>query len=173
MNSHQIKWEQLLHEAVEKPGSILAAYSQFHNYSLGNCMLALMQCHQRGIQPGPMAPYKRWQELGRHVRRGEKALTLCMPLTVKKKQDQEDGEPEVRTVFVFRNKWFVLSQTEGETFEPEPIPVYDRVLDDGLGPWSQILVCDFGARFSSTLFFRLLSIKNLGSRDGNQHTAIN
>jgi antirestriction protein ArdC len=126
MNRNQIKWEQLLQEAVEKPGSILAAYSQFHQYSIGNCMLALMQCHARGIQPGPMAPYSRWKELGRYVRRGEKALTLCMPITVKKKGEQEEGEPEFRTVFIFKPRWFVLSQTAGEDFEPEPIPDWDK-----------------------------------------------
>ena len=57
-----------------QPGILSQAYQQFHAYSLGNQLLAIMQCHQRGIEPGPMATYPRWQELGRHVKRGEKAL---------------------------------------------------------------------------------------------------
>ena len=69
----------LLQSAVTEPGILSQAYSQFHSYSLGNQLLAMMQCHQRGIEPGPMATYPRWRELGRHVKRGEKALTLCMP----------------------------------------------------------------------------------------------
>ena len=49
----ELNWENLLTEAVTKPGKILAAYSLFHNYSLGNAMLALIQCEMHGIQPGP------------------------------------------------------------------------------------------------------------------------
>lgn len=126
MNQNQIKWEQLLQEAVNKPGSMLAAYTQFHNYSLGNCMLALMQCQARDIHPGPIATYNRWNELGRHVKRGEKALTLCMPLTVKKKAEEETEEPDYRTFFAYKRRWFVLSQTDGEKVSfPDP-PEWDR-----------------------------------------------
>jgi hypothetical protein len=39
------KWSSLLVEAVNKPGMIMEAYSAFHNYSIGNQILALMQCH--------------------------------------------------------------------------------------------------------------------------------
>ena len=68
----------LLQSAVQEPGILSRAYSQFHSYSLGNQLLAMMQCHQRGIEPGPMATFPGWKALGRHVRKGEKALTLCM-----------------------------------------------------------------------------------------------
>lgn len=67
---------RLLETAVNEPGTISTAYSAFHSYSLGNQLLALSQCLQRGIQPGPIATFQRWKELGRHVKRGEKALTL-------------------------------------------------------------------------------------------------
>ena len=76
-----VSWAALLQEAVSKPGYIHEAYSRFHNYSLGNQLLALFQCLVRGIQAGPLATFPRWKELGRHVKKGEKALTLCMPLT--------------------------------------------------------------------------------------------
>src|SRR5579864_8901113 len=75
---------ELLQKAVTEPGILSAAYSQFHNYSLGNVLLAAGQCHARGISLGPMATYPRWQELGRHVKQGEKALTLCQPVTIRK-----------------------------------------------------------------------------------------
>jgi hypothetical protein len=39
-----ISWAALLDEAVKKPGFIHEAYSRFHNYSLGNQLLALFQC---------------------------------------------------------------------------------------------------------------------------------
>ena len=47
----ELNWEHLLTEAVTKPGKILAAYSLFHNYSLANALLALIQCEMHGIQP--------------------------------------------------------------------------------------------------------------------------
>ena len=39
-----VSWATLLDEAVRKPGFIHEAYSRFHNYSLGNQLLALFQC---------------------------------------------------------------------------------------------------------------------------------
>ena len=75
---------ELLQSAVTEPGSISAAYSQFHTYSIGNQLLAWSQCLQRGIQPGPMATFPRWKELGRYVRKGEKAITLCQPVTIRR-----------------------------------------------------------------------------------------
>jgi hypothetical protein len=44
------KWAALLVEAVNKPGLIMDAYSAFWNYSVGNQILALIQCQLRGIQ---------------------------------------------------------------------------------------------------------------------------
>jgi N-terminal domain of anti-restriction factor ArdC len=81
----QAQWARLLHEALTTPGLLLQAYSAFHNYSVGNQVLALVQCKQRGITPGPLATFPAWKEKGRHVRKGERALTLCMPITVKSK----------------------------------------------------------------------------------------
>jgi len=49
-----VSWAAVLDVADQKPGFIHEAYSRFHNYSLGNQLLALFQC-MRGIQPGPLA----------------------------------------------------------------------------------------------------------------------
>ena len=51
-----VSWAALLNEAVSKPGYIHEAYRWFHNYSVGNQLLALSQCFERGIRPGPLAP---------------------------------------------------------------------------------------------------------------------
>ena len=117
----------LLQSAVHESGILSQAYQQFHSYSLGNQLLAMMQCHTRGLEPGPMATYVRWQELGRHVKRGEKALTLCMPITIKKKDETRDHDADVAvfTRFVYKARWFVLSQTEGEPVPEPAIPSWD------------------------------------------------
>lgn len=128
--TNKVDWSVLLQDAVNRPGSILEAYSNFHGYSIGNRMLAASQCHARGVPLGPIATYKRWQELGRQVRRGEKALTLCMPRTVKKrKANHEVGDPdkdESFTYFTFKRFWFVLGQTDGDDYELPPMPAWSK-----------------------------------------------
>src|SRR6185503_19717940 len=88
------KWSALLVEAVNKPGLIMKAYSNFHSYSLGNQLLALVQCQTRGLQPGPINTFPKWRELGRHIKRGERALMLCMPITCKRRNETTDEEAD-------------------------------------------------------------------------------
>ena len=45
----------LLARALTEPGIISTAYSAFHGYSVGNQILALVQCAERGIPTGPIA----------------------------------------------------------------------------------------------------------------------
>ncbi|HEV2351399.1 MAG TPA: ArdC-like ssDNA-binding domain-containing protein [Terriglobia bacterium] len=122
-----ISWAALLDEAVKKPGFIHEAYSRFHNYSLGNRLLALFQCFERGIQPGPLATWPKWNSLGRNVNKCEKALTLCMPVTCKhtktvtKEDGNEQDEEFAFTHFTCKPHWFVLGQTEGEEYKPAAI----------------------------------------------------
>ena len=104
----EIQFRQLLGEAVTKPGTLMKAYSMFWNYSLGNQILALIQANQRGIPLGPIASFNRWKELNRYVKSGEKAIELCMPITMKRtvKEQQTNGtEGEMEITFkrfVFR-----------------------------------------------------------------------
>src|SRR5947207_10886226 len=119
------KWSALLVEAVNKPGLIMKAYSAFHSYSLGNQLLALVQCQMRGLQPGPINTFPKWKDLRRHVKRGERALTLCMPITCKRRNDRDDEGSDSEgkfTSFVYKARWFVLSQTEGQDLEPQVTP---------------------------------------------------
>ena len=124
------KWSALLVEAVTKPGLIMEAYSAFHRYSTGNQILALVQCQLRGIQPGPLNTFPKWQALGRYVRRGERALTLCMPITRKRRDEQTDTSDEanqeaIYTSFIHRARWFVVSQTDGQELPAAPIPQWN------------------------------------------------
>src|SRR5438045_4587583 len=124
------KWSALLVEAVNKPGLIMDAYSAFWNYSVGNQILALVQCQLRGIQPGPINTFPKWQTLGRVVKRGEKALTLCMPLTRKRRDDESresetPTEGQTYTTFVHRARWFAVSQTHGSELGPVTILEWD------------------------------------------------
>lgn len=119
MDKKSVPWADLLAQIVAEPGRISQAYTAFHTYSIGNQMLAYSQCAARGLDVAPIASFKRWQELGRQVKRGEKALALYMPVTVKRAG--VDGEPDgAFQVFVLRNNWFTVDQTEGQDYVAAP-----------------------------------------------------
>ena len=128
---HIPKWSALLVEAVNKPGLIMDAYTAFHNYSIGNQILALVQCQMRGIEPGPINTFPGWQALRRNVKRGERALVLCMPITRKRRDEEtnangdEVNEEHTYTSFVYKPRWFVISQTIGEEFTPPCLPEWE------------------------------------------------
>jgi hypothetical protein len=130
--SEQVHFKTLLQEAVSKPGPLMQAYGLFHQYSLGNQILALIQTNARGIPLGPIGSFNRWKELGRHVKKGEKAIELFMSVTgkrtvIEQAEDSTDAETEITFKrFVFRRNWFMLSQTSGADYVPPAIPQWDR-----------------------------------------------
>jgi antirestriction protein ArdC len=127
MNPTTVSFADLLRSAATDPGVVANAYQQFHNYSLGNQLLAWAQCLERGLPPGPLATFPKWKELGRHVRKGEKALVLCQPVTIKRTTQAEDGtdETDAFTRFTYRPRWFVLAQTDGAELPPVVTPTWD------------------------------------------------
>jgi len=130
MNTKQSgpNWLELLKEAVTKKGALLQAYRAFHNYSLGNIVLAWIQCKEQDIPLGPIATYKAWKSKGRQVQRGSKAIGLLMPVTYQKVVTDSDGNEtkEPRQSFIYRKNWFVMGQTAGNPVEPDPIPDWDK-----------------------------------------------
>jgi hypothetical protein len=137
MGERPLDWAALLADAVRRPGVISNAYVQFWHFSSGNQLLALFQCCSRGIEPGPINTFLGWKACGRSVRKGEKALTLCMPVTGRRRKpvltqtesETADAEPEERfTRFIYRPRWFVLSQTDGEPYVPTALPVWHEDL---------------------------------------------
>ena len=91
--SHEFNWAELLRSAVKDSGIISKAYSVFHNYSIGNQILATMQCIIQGIPVAPINTYKGWKKLNRQVKKGSKAIQLCMPVIYKYKEaDEQTGE---------------------------------------------------------------------------------
>jgi hypothetical protein len=133
--AHQKADEQtfsvLLQRAISEPGIVSAAYSRFHRFSLSNQMLAALQLTQREMPLSPIASFTHWQTLGRKVRKGEKALALYMPVSIKQREKDEETGEEVETGKLFtrfslKRNWFSLEQTEGEDYaEPLVMPTWD------------------------------------------------
>lgn len=128
MDTHPT-WAALLASAIKEPGIISSAYSTFYEYSLGNCILAWSQATERRIPLGPIATYAKWRSLGRQVRRGERAIVLCQPVTVKRTVQGENGseqEEEIITRFVYKPAWFLLGQTDGPEIPSVSVPGWDK-----------------------------------------------
>jgi antirestriction protein ArdC len=138
--SNRANWGKLFSDALSCPGKVSEAYSVFHDYSLGNAILAAMQLTVKGLPLSPIASFNKWKQLGRCVKKGEKAIALVMPVTVKTKPNDEvengagsnDNTKEVRssgrTMFVLKNIWFSLDQTEGADYtNGVTIPEWNKV----------------------------------------------
>jgi antirestriction protein ArdC len=127
MEKVKIDMSGLLAEAVSKPGMILEAYSAFTGrYSIGNRLWAMRQCVERGIPVAPIGTFKFWESKGRRVKKGEKALSLLVPVKIKKKD--ENGEETDESFMLFRavNRFFTMHQTEGENYIPESFGEWNR-----------------------------------------------
>jgi hypothetical protein len=116
-----LNFTDFLSQAISQPGIISQAYRAFHNFSLGNQMAAVAQLTERDVAIGPLATFNGWKEKGRSVAKGAKAIALCMPVTCKYKTENDNGETEEHTFakFVWKNNWFVLTETTGQDFANE------------------------------------------------------
>jgi hypothetical protein len=131
----ETEFSSILQEALTRPGVVNEAYRAFHNYSIGNQILAAMQLAAKGLPLSPIASFNAWKEKGRFVQKGQKAISLFMPVSVKRRDKKgaaaetaESGDDKGGTfnVFMLRANWFSLAQTEGADFEPELIvPAWD------------------------------------------------
>ena len=84
----------------------------FHAYSAGNCMLLAVQAHERGIALTHVAGFRTWLKLGRSVRKGETALRILAPVTVKERDRLSGEERDERRVFFKTAFVFDISQTD-------------------------------------------------------------
>lgn len=115
-----LDYERAVREALTEPGKINAAYGAFWNYSLGNQFLAMIQLGKAE----PISTFQGWKRSGRSVMKGQKAITLLMPVT-KKVTDEETGDEAHKTFFIGKPHWFGLSQTDGAEYIPPSLPGFD------------------------------------------------
>ena len=92
--------------------------ASFHRYSIGNCMLIAMQ----RPEASRVAGFRKWQELGRQVRKGERSIRILAPHTFKR-VNAETGEEE-ESVYFRAVPVFDIGQTDGEPLrEPSCEPL--------------------------------------------------
>jgi len=125
-DSKEINYVELLNEAITKEGKLLEAYRAFYTYSLGNRILAMSQCIAKGIKISPLGTFSQWNQKERYVKRGSKAICLCMPVTksyTKVNKDTKDEETVKYQSFIYKNNWFTLSQTEGKEINFDEVEI--------------------------------------------------
>ena len=95
--------------------------SRFHRYSFYN----RLTIHMYRPTATFVAGYKKWQKLGRHVKKGEHGIPILVPIRLKHVEVNDDGEEEVTYKLRFKVAYvFDVSQTEGEPL-PSPIKLLD------------------------------------------------
>jgi antirestriction protein ArdC len=158
--------------------------TKFHHYSFGNIMLIGMQ----RPDATQVAGYKRWEDLGRNVKRGERGITILAPITIRgtstaahnesskrtHRRGQEPERSEAVSSFIVGVKpatVFDVSQTEGE-----PLPKADMIgmkLLEGEAPaglWESLVV------FADIHGFRVLDVADaaqIGGANGVTEFAAN
>jgi antirestriction protein ArdC len=99
----------------------LDCQSKFHNYSFHNTLLILSQ----RPDATQVASFKKWQELERHVVKGESSIRIFAPSFRKEEVEREGTTEEVRRLSGFRMvPVFDVSQTDGKEM-PEPVKLLD------------------------------------------------
>jgi hypothetical protein len=126
--------------------AMLAVAARFHRYSASNVILILAQ------RPDAtrVAGYRRWQSLGRQVRKGERGIAILAPCVYRRRPlDEEEAAQRPALATVLRGftvvHVFDLSQTDGEAL-PDVAP---QLLSggDAAGLWdglaAQVTVAGF------------------------------
>ncbi len=103
----------------------LLTMSKFHDYSIGNLILIMVQ----KPEATRVAGFKTWKDLGRWVKKGEKGIAILAPCFPpkgeKEKRDEEDEEEEIEVNPVYFKvvHVFDISQTEGKPLPEFEVPV--------------------------------------------------
>src|ERR1017187_3286875 len=86
----------------------------------------------KGYERGEWGTYRQWQDHGAHVRKGEKATTVCFWKFANEAAENQDGEENAtstsRLLFIRGYSVFNAAQVDGYTAKAEPsMPVLDRI----------------------------------------------
>lgn len=151
----KLDWEGLLEAALTIEGSVGNSFNRLYRYSMGNLALLMYQ----GVEPQPIATYKRWTELGRQVKRGSKAREIIRPITVTlKDQLDENGQPKKLTLFKPVKAIFPIEDTEGEPLPEIELPEWSRTRAIGVLALTEVPFTQFDGNIAGYSFGRNIAI---------------
>ena len=111
----------------DKYAEYLKVMSRFPTYSVNNQMLIRLQ------RPGAtrVAGYNKWQQFERHVKRGERGITIIAPTPYKQKIEEQKLDPDTKAPVLDANGKVVMEEKEVEIPIFRPIKVFDYGQTEG------------------------------------------
>ncbi len=117
----------------------LRTMARLPQYSFGNLVLI----HAQHPAPTMVAGYRRWQELGRQVKKAERGIKILVPHKRKITREEESDDTESTRMMVRGfgvGTVFDVSQTEGDPLPEPPRPeVIDGASDMGMRLYGDLL----------------------------------
>lgn len=112
----------------ERYAEYLRTMSRFHTYSVNNTILIHMQMPNATHVAG----YNKWKnQFGRHVKQGEKGLTIIAPTPFKKKIEEMKLDPDTKAPVLDENGNAVTEEREIEIPLFKPVKVFDVSQTEG------------------------------------------
>jgi antirestriction protein ArdC len=111
---------------AEEFQTYLRMQARFHPYSFGNVLLIAAQRPEATL----VNSYKRWQTLGRQVRKGEQGIRIFVPYR-RTESNPETGEPTDRVTGFGLGTVFDIAQTDGEPLPTSP-PISEDTSSNGI-----------------------------------------
>ena len=106
----------------------LRTMSRFHTYSVNNTILIHMQMPNATRVAG----YNKWKnQFGRHVKQGEKGLTIIAPTPFKRKIEEMKLDPDTRAPVLDDDGNIVMEEREVEIPLFRPVKVFDVSQTEG------------------------------------------
>lgn len=106
----------------EKYMRYLSVMSRFHRYSVNNTMLIYMQKSEATLVAG----YNKWKnQFERHVKKGERGITIIAPTPYKKKIEEQKLDPDTNAPILDKDGKVITEEKEIE------IPMFRPVIPAG------------------------------------------
>ena len=102
--------------------------SRFHNYSLNNTILIHLQKPDATVCAG----FKQWQsKFGRHVKKGERGITIIAPTPFRKKIEEEKLDPDTQLPMRDPDGKIIMEEKTIEIPMFRPVKVFDVSQTEG------------------------------------------
>ena len=106
----------------------LRTMSRFHSYSVNNTILIHMQRPHASM---PAAGFNKWKQFGRHVKKGEKGLTIIAPTPLKKKIEEMRLDPDTKAPVLDRDGNIIIDEKTVEIPLFKPVKVFTADQTEG------------------------------------------
>ena len=112
----------------EKFADYLRTMSRFHKYSVNNTILIHLQRPNAAM---PVAGFRKWQQFGRYVKKGEKGLTIIAPTPFKKKIEEIRLDPDTKAPVLDQDGNAIMDEKIIEIPLFKPVKVFSADQTDG------------------------------------------